>query len=324
MCIIVLKKKEVSLPKKEYLKNSFVNNDDGAGLMYVKNGMVQIEKGFMTWEEFETRYDELCEENNNFEDINLVMHFRIGTQGKNDRHTCHPFPISSKHRFLRKTELETDIGVVHNGIISSYSRGYICEDNESLLSDTQLFIKHCVLPFKSLNRRFYLNQQVMKYLDEICDGKLVFLSNDDTIHTLGQFVQDEDGVLYSNETYRYVYTYYNWGRNTTYYGGKYDKDYDASDIRYYEDNYGEDYLTNPYYDYSFDEENLEDVRMYVVDLPKEYTASTTDGTTYKSDGDLVYDNYYFGLYKVDSKGDLSIVGYVDTIVNENGSVILCA
>lgn len=320
MCIIVLKTKEVSLPKKEYLRNSFMNNDDGAGLMYVKNGMVQIEKGFMKWEDFETRYDELCDEYNNFENMNLVMHFRIGTQGKNDRHTCHPFPISSKHRYLRKTELETDIGVVHNGIISSYSRGYVGEENESLLSDTQLFIKHCVLPFKSLNRRFYLNQQVMKYLDEICGGKLVFLTNDDTVHTLGTFVKDEDGVLYSNETYSTIYSYYNWGYNGW---GKYDKDYDGSRVKTgEEDDY--EYLTNPYYDYSFDGEDYAEVSMYINDIPRDFQVSTTEGIVVKSDNDLVYDNYYFGLYKVMTDGKLAILGYVDTITDDKGQAILCA
>lgn len=224
MCIIVVKEKDVKLPKREYLKNCFMNNDDGAGLMYTDNGDVVIEKGFMSWSDFEKRFDELCDAYNNFEGKSLVCHFRIGTQGKNDEHTCHPFPITTKHKFLRKTNFRTDIGMVHNGIISEFGAAskYARLDNrDSLLSDTQLFIRYCVASFKALNRNFYKNEQVMNYLDIVCGGKLAFLDKEDNVYTLGTYTS-KDGVLYSNDTYSR-----DWYSRYSYYGYHDDYYYDG-------------------------------------------------------------------------------------------------
>ena len=209
MCIIAIKTKESDFPTQEHLKNCFNNNSDGAGFMYVNDGQVVIEKGFMTLSSFLTRLAELRVEHDDFKGHNFVMHFRIGTQGKNDEHTCHPFPISSKDTLLRKTHLVTDIGMVHNGIISEYS--YYHKDAthpEYLLSDTQLFIKKCVNAFKSINASFYKSSLVMSYLDSICKGKLCFLNKNDEIYTLGCF-EEENGVLYSNRTFAFDWdTYY--------------------------------------------------------------------------------------------------------------------
>lgn len=218
MCIIVAKPKNASMPKREYLKNSFTNNPDGAGVMYTDNNRVVIEKGFMTWELFEKRLDELCVQYDNFKDKCFVAHFRIGTQGNNDEHTCHPFPITSNFKKLRKTHLRTDVAMVHNGIIHEYStNGYSVYNNrgDNLLSDTQLFIKYCVTAFKSLNRCFYKNNQVMTCLDKIADSKLCFLDKEDNLYFLGDY--DEcDGVYYSNSTYHPFTTHYLYPKNNNY------------------------------------------------------------------------------------------------------------
>jgi hypothetical protein len=47
MCIIVYKPKGKKLPKYETLKTCFENNNNGAGFMYVENGIVIIKKGYM-------------------------------------------------------------------------------------------------------------------------------------------------------------------------------------------------------------------------------------------------------------------------------------
>lgn len=246
MCVIVVKNKEVDIPKKEYLKNCFDGNSDGAGLMYTDDGRVIIEKGFMTWEAFEKKFDHLCKKYNNFKDKSLVCHFRIGTQGKNDKFTCHPFPVSSKHNMLRKRKVSTDVGVVHNGIIYDYGKSSNwakIHPSDSLLSDTQLFIRYCLAPYKSLNREFYKNKMVMEYIERAIDGdKMVFLDKDDNVYMLGKFVEHE-GVQYSNTSYEpYVFKYasYNWDNdmntlNNTTFGYDYDEElglegYDYDDV----------------------------------------------------------------------------------------------
>ena len=213
MCIIVAKPKGVKMPKNEIFRNCFMNNDDGAGLMYAnpKTGMIEIEKGFMTWSSFETRLEELKSKYDNFEDMNFVAHFRIGTQGKNDEHTCHPFPISSKDKLLRKVRLTTDMGFVHNGILSDYSnRSYDYKTRtyttkQTLLSDTQLFIKHQLNSYKSLNRNFLKNKQVRDFIARYASensSKFAFIDKGDNLYLFGSFTEDE-GVYYSNSSYSY-------------------------------------------------------------------------------------------------------------------------
>ena len=213
MCIIVAKPKGVDMPSNEIFRNCFMNNNDGAGLMYAnpKTGMIEIEKGFMTWASFETRLEELKSKYDNFEDMNFVAHFRIGTQGKNDEHTCHPFPISSKDKLLRKVRLTTDMGFVHNGILSDYSnRSYDYKTRtytttKTLLSDTQLFIKHQLNSYKSLNRNFLKNKQVRDFIARYASenaSKFAFIDKGDELYLFGNFTEDE-GVYYSNSSYSY-------------------------------------------------------------------------------------------------------------------------
>ena len=214
MCIIVSKEKGVKLPTKETLKNCFINNDDGAGFMYVKNNQVMIDKGYMTFEDFYKRLKELKKEfNSDLTDKALVFHFRIGTHGKNDKETTHPFPITSKYDELRKTKTTCNVGMAHNGIIYSYNY-------DNILSDTQSFIKDYISVFRELDKKFYKNKRVMDLIDDkIGSSKLCFLDNKENIYYLGDFITDE-GVKYSNGTYktsRYLgYDYnYNYNYNNT-------------------------------------------------------------------------------------------------------------
>lgn len=234
MCIIVAKPKGVEMPTNEIFRNCFMNNDDGAGLMYTNpsTGMIEIEKGFMTWHSFETRLDELKDKYNDFKDMNFVAHFRIGTQGKNDEYTCHPFPVSSKDKMLRKLKLTTDMGFVHNGILSDYSsssydyktKTYI--KKQSVLSDTQLFIKHQLNSYKSLNRNFLKNKQVRDFISRYASensSKFAFIDKGDQLYLFGNFTVDE-GVYYSNSTYSYSsysrylssYDWSDWNNTETY------------------------------------------------------------------------------------------------------------
>lgn len=305
MCIIVAKDKKAKLPKKEYLENCFNNNSDGAGLMYVDKGEVVIEKGFMTYKDFEKKYDSLCKKYNNFKNKCLVMHFRIGTQGNNDAHTCHPFPISSKHNKLRKAYIRTDVGMVHNGIISDYtstSRYASMHPTDKLLSDTQLFIRYCVASFKSLNRQFYKNKQVMDYLNTILDGdKAVFLSNEDKLYTLGDFIK-EDGVLYSNDTYSYDYSWY----YTRHYGSQYWSNYNK-DFAYEEKDDDTEYLNCG----ELDGYSLDELDGYVTPIISGDTIQYSDGAIRKvTDDDTYYYDYSdMGVYRVDSFGILNFIDY---------------
>lgn len=218
MCIIVSKEKGVNLPSKEILKRCFDYNNDGAGLMFVDKGRVNIVKGFMTFKgfyEYLTKLDKVY----NLKEKALVMHFRISTAGNVDSGNCHPYPVSFKKGDLRSTCIQTHLGMAHNGIINMYSRG------DGDLNDTQTFIQKVVMPLYTLNKEFYKNESIMNMLDDFAGSKLCFLDSNENIYYVGKFIED-DGVMYSNTSYM-PYTYYPtaYGCYDSYYDDYYDEYY---------------------------------------------------------------------------------------------------
>ena len=96
MCIIVIKPKDKEIQDKSTLERCFTINRDGAGYMYVdKEKNVMIKKGFMKFDDF---YKSMIKDykENNLKNQNLIMHFRIGTSGRNKLGCTHPFPITDK------------------------------------------------------------------------------------------------------------------------------------------------------------------------------------------------------------------------------------
>lgn len=236
MCIIVAKEKNVDLPSKEILKECFTNNPDGAGFMYTRKNKVGVryvvvDKGYMTFESFISRYDELCRAFNNFKNKALVMHFRIGTSGSNNKNNTHPYPIASSHHILQKTNIWCDLGVVHNGIIHDYTP--LPGNNINNTNDTQEFIMKYLYPLHTNYKDFYKNEYIMNGISDITNSKLAFLDTHDNIYYSGDFVEDE-GVNYSNETYKSWRSRYNYGS----YGKYNDYDYDDYDNYSYGHEYG--------------------------------------------------------------------------------------
>ena len=213
MCIIVAKKKGVKMPSKNILETCFNNNSDGAGLMYVQNGQVIIDKGYMDFKSFYKRLQKLERRLGDLTNKSIVMHFRIGTQGANDKATTHPFPISKDITQLKATYVKTDVGMVHNGIISKFNY-------DKTISDTQLFIKDFVSVIKNLKKDFYTDSSVMQLLKgEIGSSKLCFLDKNENLYYIGEKFVD-NGIVYSNTTYKSYYY------KTPSYRYAYDYDYD--------------------------------------------------------------------------------------------------
>lgn len=249
MCIIVSKEKGVELPKKDILKNCFENNPDGAGFMYVNNGKVHIEKGFMNFENLSNRLDALNSQID-LKNKNLVLHFRIGTSGKNDASTCHPYPITNKERYLKSTRVACSVAMVHNGVISNYAY-----KNDNNLNDTQNFVKDFVSYLYFLNRNFLKLKSTKDILYNECQQtKLCFLDKDDKIYYVGDF-EEVDGIKYSNSSYK-KYSYRNFYKNYDCYDDYYDCNFDYLSKKsavplqrglYYENYQGELIETDEFY-----------------------------------------------------------------------------
>lgn len=257
MCIIIAKEKYGRLPKEEELKNSFEYNSDGAGFMYVKNGKVVIDKGYMSYDAFLKHYKSLLKEFDNFKNKSLVMHFRIGTSGKNIKENTHPFPISSNTRMLRAKHLsQEDIGIVHNGIIKGYGTA-------TGLNDTQEFISKYIYPIYSHFKEFYKNKDIMYGIEVITNSKWAILDSEDNIYFIGEFI-DEKGLKFSNTSYKRTL----W--------------YDYKPTYWYDDTYWYDKAYNEQKEI---EENEED---YLIQLDKEWFIDFYGNGDVKKVGDKEY------------------------------------
>lgn len=299
MCIIVAKNKGVALPTKSTLLECFTNNGDGAGIMYVKDGKVIIEKGLMTFGELWHKIKELKHEfNSDLTDKAIVLHFRIGTHGENDGATTHPFPISGNAEDLRATYFETDIAMAHNGIMSEFNY-------DNILSDTQVFVKDYVSVFKELNKDFYKNDKVMKIISDranINSNKLCFLDKDENIYWYGYSVED-NGIIYSNSTYKEPKKYYSSYRyyDYDYYGGYYDYNY-VSKVK----------PTKPKNDkLTFDGFIKKKIKYDILETGDFY--QTLSGAEFVEKNEVLIVDEDLNLYEKTSNDTLSLIG-TDTIV----------
>lgn len=211
MCVIAFSPKGVDIPSEQQIKTMWSHNPDGAGYAYVsKKGKVVFRKGFM-------KLDDLLkdlEAPERFKNTNFAIHFRIGTSGKNDKATCHPFPVSTTFGELRKTEGEEDSVLFHNGILSEGGLA------SPLASDTQDF----VVAMAPLLQKYNRSKTRDYFIGEITKGsRLLILYKNNAFKMFGDWQKDGD-LWVSNLSYKYDYQWYGSG----YYGWQ----------EYYYDDYG--------------------------------------------------------------------------------------
>lgn len=183
MCIAILNQK--GFIKDKYIKNSWENNNQGAGLLYTQAGVL---KTFKTYEysSFLSEYKRVraCKDVGK-----IVLHFRIATSGHIKYVNLHPFLVNDQ------------LGFVHNGIISGLG--------DKDYSDTYYF--NTIL--QRINGDF-LNDEGVKLLIEgyIGSSKLVFLDSANN-HTI---INEDWGMWegdnwYSNDSYKQSWDYVYYG-----------------------------------------------------------------------------------------------------------------
>lgn len=202
MCIIVIKPAGVKLPAMETLENCWYNNNDGAGLMYATGGTVHIEKGFMSLKDFKAALKRL-KKSIDVTNTPVVMHFRITTHGGTSPGNCHPFPVSEKLPLLKMTKFKAPLAVAHNGMID-------IKPSKKDISDTMEYIINQLAPLYQLKKDFYRQPAGKKLIYNFIKSKMVFLDAAGRIETIGDFITGDDGLLYSNTSYKARTIYYNW------------------------------------------------------------------------------------------------------------------
>lgn len=184
MCIIIYKPKGIEIPKESILKNCYESNSDGAGIMIRKQDKIIIKKGFINLEEL------LIELSFYNKDDEIGIHFRTGTSGLIDESMCHPFPFVNNNKELKLLELETNLAIMHNGILFQAKND---------LSDTAEFVKELTLKGY---KKHILKEENIKYLESLNQKFLIF--GIDKIAMIGKFIED-NGIYYSNSNYKNSY-----------------------------------------------------------------------------------------------------------------------
>lgn len=293
MCVIAIKKRGVEFPKDDSISAMWDTNSDGAGFMYAHKDKVIIEKGFMKLSDFQNAIKKVSKaikkDGVNMTDIPMVLHFRITTHGGTSPQLTHPFPISSQERHLKALDLTCDLGLVHNGIISSIT-------TQVGLSDTATYIANILTPLAYMKNDFYMSKEGKTIMENtIGASKFAFLDKFGNIETLGDFKNgtkhDTTNILFSNLNHEWDFK----GTSTCYGHGTY------KDSRALTPYYGSSTL--PYEDY--------DEEVSVIKLPVGvYLANTTYGTIAKPLEIKEKDNFFMDKY-----GDLYLqnkykVGYL--------------
>ena len=201
MCIIAIKPAGKKLPATATIENCWYNNSDGAGFMYAAGGTVHIEKGFMTLKDFKAALNKL-EKDIDVINTPIVLHFRITTHGGTSPGNTHPFPVTEKLPLLQMTKSKAPLAVVHNGTID-------IKPSKKDISDTMEYVINQLAPLYQLKKDFYRRPAGKKLVYNFIKSKMVFLDGAGRLETVGEFTEDE-GILYSNSSYKARTVYYNW------------------------------------------------------------------------------------------------------------------
>ena len=188
MCILVIKPKGKEMPSKKILRNCWENNPDGAGMMYVKDGHVVIDKGYMEFSDFWKAFRALKLTKNDI----IIFHFRWATAGTIEPGNCHPFPLSDKISDLKALDVLCPVAVAHNGVIG---------DGENDLSDTMVFVRD-VLSDPAVQGNLDSEAVLSLITNSIGPSRMIFLDVTEKMILLGEGWIKDHGLIYSNDRYK--------------------------------------------------------------------------------------------------------------------------
>lgn len=217
MCVIAYASKGIEISEKEF-RNCFINNPDGAGFMIYdpQKKKVHIRKGFMDFESFWSAVKDLPT------DKDRVFHFRIATSGKVSPECCHPFILTDNLDDMRQTDVYSDIGFSHNGVMADFTPTSALN---APYSDTMHFGAEILYPLRSK-----LYEESTQYLLKKAMGnnKYAILGKKGTIILGAWNTSKETGVQYSNTSYEERKKYYDYGFCGNYGYGSYNNSYTYS------------------------------------------------------------------------------------------------
>ncbi len=191
MCIIAIKPRGVAFPSEETMRTCFKRNPDGAGFMYQDsvNKCIVGRKGLMTFDSFMTSLTA-----HNFTDDDFVaLHFRIGTSGGKTSQATHPFPCTGDEELFKRERFKASVGIMHNGVLHS---------GTTTLSDTMIFIRDILSSKVVIGGVLGGDKKTITLVEHYISPSRVFVMSGDSSLMLGKPWVEDDGIWYSNTTYK--------------------------------------------------------------------------------------------------------------------------
>jgi predicted glutamine amidotransferase len=178
----------------EIIQNCFNGNPDGAGLMFAHKKQVHAFKTF----DLHSFYKAYLEALDKADKGQIVLHFRIGTQGKLSTHNIHPF-LNWKNK----------IGFVHNGILRNFTGQQYRTRNNAPFSDTYHFNEQIV---SKIPQTFMSSVKQRKGLENYISAngynKMIFLDYQARVAILNEYLGEwHEENWYSNDSYLGVNRY---------------------------------------------------------------------------------------------------------------------
>ncbi len=219
MCIIIAKKEGVEFNMDTITKSivcAIKRNNDGAGFAIKrknpedKKRNIFISKGYMKPNPLELlesiQYQDIKKEDE------LIIHLRFTTSGGVSKDNCHPFGIPDKENKglidVHNHNINFPV-VAHNGTFYDFVtdktivgwNNYYADIKEK--SDSYKFVEE-LLVNKNLLRTFVERENKNDFFFDsyILNNKLSFLFPDRKMLLIGDFIEESDGMMYSNEYYK--------------------------------------------------------------------------------------------------------------------------
>ena len=207
MCVAIHVPAGTKTPSLETLQRCWTSNPDGAGIAWRTPGekyCIRIEKGFMTWLEFENYWKKMDFEN--FKE-DMLIHFRIATHGGVCAGNTHPFPLIDDVKWLQSTSLKCNTALIHNGVLD-------CTPEDKRISDS---MELCRL----IARNAFVAQidKVFNLLEPFTYGSKLCALTSSGVYRTGTWYEHE-GVFYSNEYWMPGKSRYYSNISSTAYTGK--------------------------------------------------------------------------------------------------------
>lgn len=195
MCLIIIKPKGVEFTPLIYksIQYSIKGNSDGMGFAYrgagenkllIKKGLFELYDAVLAIQKLDIQKED-----------EFVFHLRMGTSGCVSKANCHPFIISkNNHEKLNDTFtggiIEEPV-LFHNGVLWKYVK------RKSKFSDTYHFVRKEASVLLDIP-----NKDSIEETEDLSRGsRLVIMYPNKNMELIGNFVEDESGLIFSNSNY---------------------------------------------------------------------------------------------------------------------------